>query len=262
MELFDSHAHLDMKRYKHGETQAMLERAFEAGLVGIVAVAGASKPLDFGDTLSLASKERRIFVTAGIHPHAGSSATPDALDKLRFSLDHDRIVALGEIGLDYHYNHSPPQDQRRAFIGQIRIAHDARRPVVIHTREADHDTLAIMRDEGANEVGGVIHCFSSGIDFANQALDLGFYISFSGIVTFPKTDMIGEVAKEMPADRILAETDTPFLSPHPFRGDRNNEPARVRHVVEKLAEIRELDVEEMAAITVENTYRCFDIPRE
>jgi TatD DNase family protein len=257
MKLFDSHAHLDMK-FSPREVEGMLSRAWDADLVGMVAIAGANKALDFGMTLTLATNEPRIWVAAGIHPHAGSSATPDGLDKLRFVLDHQRVVALGEIGLDYHYNYSEPADQRRAFINQLRLAHQANLPVVIHTREADYDTVSILRDEGARELGGVIHCFSSDIEFAHQVLEMEFFISFSGIVTFPKSDPIKEVAREMPIDKILAETDTPFLSPIPFRG-RPNEPARVLHTVEKLAEIRSENVEEMAEITVNNAMRCFAI---
>jgi TatD DNase family protein len=257
MRLFDSHAHLDMK-VTQKEVQAMLDRAWHSGLIGVMAIAGANKALDFGNTLALAEKERRVWAAAGIHPHAGSSATPDTLDKLRFVLDHERVMALGEIGLDYHYKYSEPADQRRAFVHQMRLAHHAALPVVVHTREADHDTLSILRDEGAGELGGVIHCFSSNMDFARQALDMGFYISFSGIITFPKSDLLTAVAEEMPIEKILAETDTPFLSPIPFRG-RPNEPARVLHTVEKLAEIRGIDSEEMAGITTENTMRCFGI---
>jgi TatD DNase family protein len=169
------------------------------------------------------------------------------------------VVALGETGLDYHYNHSPPADQRRAFAAQIKLAHDAGLPLVIHTREADADTLAIMRDEGAGELGGVIHCFSGGPDLAEGALDQGFRLSFSGIVTFPAATEVQQVAAAAPADRILAETDAPFLSPVPHRGKRN-EPARVLHVVEKIAELRGLDPEEAGQLTVENTCRCVGLP--
>jgi len=252
----DSHAHLDLSKGGEPEVDRILARAWDAGLEAIVAVAGATRAGEFADTLVVAKGEPRIRVAAGIHPHISSGATPDALDKLRFALDEPAVVALGEIGLDYHYNHSPPADQRRAFVRQLRMAHDARLPVVIHTREADDDTLAILRDEGADRLGGVIHCFSSGAELGVAALELGLYLSFSGIVTFPKADEIREVAAAVPGDRLLAETDSPFLSPVPFRG-RVNEPARVVHVVEKLAEIRGVAPEEMGRITAENTRRLF-----
>ncbi|MDJ0763804.1 MAG: TatD family hydrolase [Myxococcota bacterium] len=259
MDLFDSHAHLDMKAYRPGQVAGMLARSWEGGLVGIMAIAGATRVGEYEETLEIAGTDARIFAAAGIHPHTGSGATPDALDKLRFALDHNRVLALGEIGLDYHYNHSPPADQRRAFIRQLRMAHQVQLPVVIHTREADGDTAAILRDEGADALGGVIHCFSSGPEFAEKVLDLGFFISFSGIVTFPKAEAVQAVARTAPDDRILAETDTPFLSPLPHRG-KENEPARVRHVVEKLAELRGVVPEDLAQTILENTRRCFRIP--
>lgn len=252
----DSHAHLDMVKGGAAALAQVLERAWAAGLEGIVAIAGATRAGELGDTLAIARSEARIRVAAGIHPHVSSGATPDALDKLRFALDERPVVALGEIGLDYHYNHSPPADQRRAFVRQLRMARDARLPVVIHTREADRDTVEILRDEGAADLGGVIHCYSSGVDLGTAALELGFYLSFSGIVTFPGADEVREVAATAPAERLLAETDSPFLSPVPHRG-QVNEPARVVHVVERLAQIRGVDPEEMGRLTADNTRRLF-----
>ncbi len=258
MMLFDSHAHLDMTRGGMDGVSRLLDNAWAEGLVGILTIAGATKAGGYEDTFNIVGDDSRMWIAAGIHPHAGSRATLDALDSLRFVLDRDKVVALGEIGLDYHYNHSEPAVQRRAFISQLKIARDTNLPVVIHTREADDDTVAILRDEGAHELGGVIHCFSSGQELASAALDMGFYLSFSGIVTFPKTIAVQEVSATAPVDRILAETDSPFLSPIPFRG-RVNEPARVRYVVDKIAELRDVDPEEMGRITVENTARCFGI---
>lgn len=254
--LFDSHAHLDTIKGGETELAALLDRVWAAGLKGIVAIAGATKAGEYTDTLSISERDSRIYVAAGIHPHAASSATLNGLDLLRRALDHLGVVALGEIGLDYHYNHSAPADQRRAFVDQIKMAHKTNLPIVIHTREADDDTLSILRDEGASDVGGVVHCFSGGPDFARAVLDLGFYVSFSGIVTFPKATEVQEAAVLIPEDKILAETDSPFLSPVPFRG-KVNEPHRVLHVVEKLAELRNTAPEKMGAFTVENTRRCF-----
>jgi len=256
MNLFDSHAHLDMAAGGEADARAQLDRAWGAGLVGIVAIAGATRVGEFAPTLALASEDPRIFAAVGVHPHTASAASDRVVADLRRALDHGRVVALGEIGLDYHYNHSDPADQRRAFARQIRLAHDAQKPVVIHTREADEDTLAILRDEGAEALGGVVHCFSGGDALARGALALGFHLSFSGIVTFPNADAVRAVAIEAPLDRILAETDAPFLSPVPFRG-RVNEPERVRHVVEKLAELRGITADEAADATVANARRCF-----
>jgi TatD DNase family protein len=256
MRLIDSHAHLDMARGGEAEVRAALERAWSGGLVAIVAVAGATRPGEFEETFALAERDPRIRVCVGVHPHAASRATSDNLERLRFALDRGPVVGLGEIGLDYHYNHSPPADQRRAFARQLRLSRDAGKPVVIHTREADDDTLAILRDEGAAELGGVIHCFSGGWPLATGALELGFFLSFSGIVTFPNAAEVREVAAGAPADRLLAETDAPFLSPVPHRG-KVNEPARVRFVVEELARLRGEEPDVVAEFTVENAYRCF-----
>ena len=256
MSLFDSHAHLDMAAGGAEDARAQLDRAWRAGLTGIVAIAGATQVGEYTATLSLASADHRIWVAAGVHPHTASAASESVLSGVRRALDHPRVVALGEIGLDYHYNRSAPAEQRRAFARQIRLAHDARVPIVIHTREADEDTLAVLRDEGAGELGGVVHCFSSGDALARGALGLGLYLSFSGIVTFPNADAVRAVAAAAPLDRILAETDAPFLSPVPFRG-RVNEPCRVVHVVERLAEIRGVDPAAMADATAANARRCF-----
>ncbi len=261
MKLFDSHAHLDITDSHNHPTISpldMIANAESAGVGGIIAMAGATTPGAFKETLDIASRYPWIWAAVGIHPHEGSAAGPEMLEQLRAALRHPKIVAVGEIGLDYHYNHSPPKAQRAAFEHQLRIAHEVSLPVVIHTREAEEDTLAILQNEGADRLGGVIHCFSASGSFAAKAIELGLHISFSGIVTFPKAGDIREVAAWIPEDRILAETDTPFLSPIPFRG-RPNEPARVAHVVEKLAEIRNAPVVAMAEKTFENTRQCFHI---
>ncbi len=259
MKAIDSHAHLDMDKPGHPTAEQLLENAFSSGLEAVVAIAGATTPGEFTKTLALAARHDRVFATAGIHPHGAHQADEKILDTLRHALAHPRVFAVGEIGLDYHYNFSLPDAQRRAFAAQLRIARELGLPVVIHTREADEDTLAILRDEGADRVGGVIHCFSAGPELADSALRLGFNISFSGIVTFPNAEEIREVARGIPDDRIMAETDTPFLSPVPYRG-RPNEPQRVIHVIEKLAEIRHQPLEEIVDLTARNTCRVFKLP--
>lgn len=236
----------------------MIAGAREAGVAGIVAIAGATTPGEFSATLDIAERHDWIWAAAGIHPHGASEVDDRVLAALGSALSRPRVVALGEIGLDYHYNFSSPERQRAAFATQIGMARERSLPLVIHTREAEADTLAILRDEGAETVGGVIHCFSASEPFAHDALALGFYISFSGIITFPKADELRDVAKMIPEDRLLAETDSPFLSPVPFRG-RPNEPARVEHVVAKLAAIRGISKEAMAALTERNARRCFRI---
>ena len=258
MKFFDSHAHLDMRRQTPDDIKALLKRAFEADIDGIMVIAGSDTPGEYEKALGTAAEHPQLIAAAGIHPHAGSTATLSGLNKLERALHHAKIKALGEIGLDYHYNYSPPNEQRRAFVDQLRMAHKLALKVIIHTREAEDDTLAILKDEGADELGGVIHCFSSGAALAEGALALGLHLSFSGIVTFPSATDIQEVVKLVPADRILAETDTPFLAPMPHRG-KTNEPAWVRHVVEKLAELRSAPVEEMAETTVRNTRTLFGL---
>ncbi len=258
MKLFDSHAHLDFK-FSQDKVKAMLDRSWEAGMVGIMTM--ATRVGEYELPLEILKLDRRLWMSAGIHPHSASQASASGLDKLRFVLDNERVMALGEIGLDYHYNHSTPAEQRKAFISQIRMAHDVNLPVVIHTREADNDTTAIMKDEGAQHLGGVIHCFSSGQKLADSVLVMGFYLSFSGIVTFPSAKEVQQVACSAPLEKIMAETDSPFLSPIPFRG-KTNEPARVLHVVEKLAEIRKIVAEELGEILAANTCKCFRINEE
>lgn len=258
MKLFDTHAHFDLKSSSPEETEAELKRAYAAGVSRIIAVAGSDTPGDFSKTFDIVSRHPSVWAAAGVHPHTASELGASVLDKVRFAMDHEKVVALGEIGLDYHYNFSAPKQQRAAFIKQLRIARAAHRKVVIHTREADEDTLLILRDEGAEEIGGVIHCFSAGAAFAEGALALGFYLSFSGIVTFPKADDIREIARTAPLDRILAETDSPYLAPVPYRG-RKNEPALVRHVVEKLAAVRDIPEEVAAEAVYRNAVQCFGL---
>ena len=175
--------------------------------------------------------------SAGIHPHEARLATPAIYDELRGLARDKRIVAIGEIGLDFHYDHSPRDVQREVFRAQVRLAREVGLPVIIHTREADDETAALLEDEGAGETGGVIHCFTGGHDLARRALALGFYISFSGILAFPRAEVIQEVARTAPLDRILVETDSPFLAPPPHRGKRN-EPAFVVEVARKVAALR------------------------
>jgi TatD DNase family protein len=257
--VFDSHAHFDISdRQDEKSIYAMIERAQQSAVAGIIAIAGATSVGDYEFTALLARKYEFLFQAAGIHPHCASHATIGELDKLKFALDGPKIVAIGEIGLDYHYNYSAPKEQRNAFIMQLAIARKRGLPVIVHTRDADEDTMAVLDGEGVRETGGVIHCFSSSFKLADFALKNGMYISFSGIVTFSKAAEIQQIAAYVAENKILAETDTPFLSPVPFRG-KPNEPLRVRNVVEKLAELRNVKKKEMGRITLENSCKCFNI---
>jgi TatD DNase family protein len=170
----------------------------------------------------------------------------------------ERVVAYGEIGLDYHYDHSPRDVQRERFREQVRLARELRLPIVIHTREAQEDTIAILKEEKGGDVGGVFHCFSGDAWLAKDALDLGFYLSFSGVITFQNAVMLRDIVKTVPLDRILVETDSPYLTPVPHRGKRN-EPAYVRHVAEKIAELHGISVPKVEDATSQNTKRLFGI---
>jgi TatD DNase family protein len=200
--------------------------------------------------------EFSLPVSAGVHPHEAKLATQAVYDELLGLAREKRIVAIGEIGLDFHYDHSPRDVQREAFRRQLRLARDAGLPVIVHTREADLETAAILEDERAGECGGVIHCFTGGHELARRALALGFFLSFSGIVAFPRAEVIQQVARETPSDRLLVETDAPFLAPPPHRGKRN-EPAHVVEVARKLAALRGEAIEDVGRASLGNFRRLF-----
>jgi len=214
---------------------------------------------DSEDAAALADPAAGIFAAVGVHPHEARLYNDDIDGELRGLARDKLIVAIGEIGLDFHYDHSPRDVQREVFRRQVRLAREVSRPVIIHTREADAETAAILEEEGAKETGGVIHCFSGGRELAERALRLGFYVSFSGIVAFPRAEGIQEVARTVPADRLLIETDAPFLAPPPHRGKRN-EPAFVVEVARTVAELRGEPVEDVARAALENFGRAFRLP--
>ena len=202
------------------------------------------------------AEELGLSASAGVHPHEAWLATTATYDELRGLARDRRIVAIGEIGLDFHYDHSPRDVQRDVFRAQVRLARDVGLPVIVHTREADEETAALLEEEGAREVGGVIHCFTGGHDLARRALALGFYVSFSGIVAFPRSETIQAVARTVPQDRLLVETDSPFLAPPPHRG-RRNEPAFVVEVARKVAGLRGDTLEAVGAASGRNFERLF-----
>lgn len=266
--LVDSHAHLDSERYAE-DRDAVLARARQAGVEMVLAVGIGDGPATMHRALELcrqyASKPEmpRIAVSAGIHPHEAELADQAALDALDRLAGEPEIVAIGEIGLDYFYDHSPRDVQQRAFVRQMEIAAARRLPILIHCRasaessNAWEDMLSLLREHWRSTgLGGVLHCFAGERRHAEQAMEMGFLVSFAGNLTFPKAGPIREVAAELPADRILIETDAPFLAPAPFRGQRN-EPALVRHVAEKLAEVRNVDYETIALTTTQNFRRFF-----
>jgi TatD DNase family protein len=252
--LVDSHLHIDMPQFD-ADRDEVVARARKAGVRemlivgGVDAEAGHRRALRVADSLGMPA-------SAGVHPHEAKLADEAVYDELRGLGKDRRIVAIGEIGLDFHYDYSPRPVQREAFRRQVRLARDVGLPVIIHTREADEETAALLEEEGASEIGGVIHCFTGGHELARRALALGFYISFSGIAAFPRSEVIQAVAKEVPRDRLLVETDSPFLAPPPYRG-RRNEPAFVVEVARKVASVRGTSLEDVAAAASENYTRLF-----
>jgi TatD DNase family protein len=250
----DSHNHIDMPAFDPDRAEAVA-RAREAGVADMLIAGGVDAENGHRRALRVA-EAFQLPVSAGVHPHEAKLATEAIYDELRGLAREKRIVAIGEIGLDFHYDYSPRDVQREVFRRQVRLARDVGLPLIVHTREADDETAAILEEEGARETGGVIHCFTGGEELARRALALGFYVSFSGIVAFPRSETIQAVARTVPADRLLVETDSPFLAPPPHRGKRN-EPAFVREVVRKVAALRNESVEAVGAAAKRNFERLF-----
>jgi TatD DNase family protein len=265
--LIDSHAHLDSDRYD-SDREPMLERAHAAGVEAILSIGIGDGPdtmhraAELSDHYAGRTDVPRIYASAGIHPHEARLATPDALKKLEALSHHANVIAIGEIGLDYYYDHSPREEQRQAFAAQMEIAAAARLPILIHCRPSQDstnawdDTLTQLEQHWApHNLGGVLHCFTGTADHARRALDIGFMISFAGNVTFPKAADLRTIAATIPADRLLIETDAPFLAPVPYRGKRN-EPAWVREVATQIGAVRGQTSAEIASTTTEN-FRSF-----
>jgi len=254
--LIDTHAHLDDARFD-GDRDAMIARAREAGVENLVTI-GCDLTTSRA-AVELADRYPFVYATVGVHPHEAKQIGDSWYDDLRRLAQHQKVVAYGEIGLDYHYNHSPPKLQRERFREQIVLARDLRLPIVVHTREAQDDTITVLKEENAADVGGVFHCFSGDARLAKDALDLGFLLSFSGVITFQNATMLRDIVKTVPMDRILVETDSPYLTPAPHRGKRN-EPAYVRLVAEKIAAIQGMTADQVAELTSQNARRVFKIP--
>jgi len=254
MKLCDTHCHLD-EQYFPGGSNAVLQRARTAGVSAFMVV-GVGRTLEPARAaVALAEAESATIAAAvGVHPHDATTLTDAAEAELRELGARACVAAIGEIGLDYHYDHSPRDVQRTVFAKLVRLARDLGKPIVIHTREAPEDTLAILDGEGAREVGGIIHCFSEDEKFARRALELGFDLSFSGIVTFKSAKDVAAVAASAPIDRIHVETDSPYLAPVPMRG-KPCEPAYVVHTAKRVAELRKTSLEELAPVLWKNAER-------
>lgn len=251
MKLIDSHCHLDSEQFD-GDREEVIERALAAGVEQMLAIGTGDGPPDLEAAIRLADRHGCVYATVGVHPHDAAKADARIFERLGDLTRHPKVVAFGEMGLDYHYDHSPRDVQRDVFVEQMAVARDARKPIVIHTRDAWSDTHELLKQHWApHGLGGIIHCFSEGPVEAAQALALGFHISFGGIVTFPKAAQIQEAARTVPADRLLIETDAPYLAPVPKRGKRN-EPAYIVETARKVAELRGMTPEQIAQLTANN----------
>ncbi|HSP67006.1 MAG TPA: TatD family hydrolase [Bryobacteraceae bacterium] len=249
--MIDSHCHLDNSQFDP-DREAVIERALAAGIERMVVIGTGEGPPDLEAGIRLADRYEPLYATVGVHPHDASKAGPETFRRLAELLKHPKVVALGEIGLDYHYDHSPREVQREVFLEQMRIAGESRKPIVIHTREAWEDTLALLEEHWKpTGLGGIMHCFSGGPVQAARSLELGFHLSFGGILTFPKSADVQEAARTAPANRILIETDAPYLAPVPHRGKRN-EPAFMAETARQLARLRGVTPEEIAQTTTAN----------
>lgn len=256
--LVDTHCHLADSRLD-SELEAVLARAAEAGIAKIVSV-GAIGPIDNDRrTLEIAERYPHIFAAVGVHPHDAKDCTGERLAQLAELARSEKVVAIGESGLDFHYMHSPVEDQEKSLREHLRLAATLSKPIVIHCRDAEERLAAIVREESLPPKGGVIHCFTGNAKAAEMFLELGFHISFSGILTFKNADQVREAARIVPDDRVMVETDAPYLAPQPYRGKRN-EPAFVRRTLEVLAEVRRIDSSALAATTVSNSELLFRFP--
>jgi len=263
MTLIDTHCHLDFYAYD-GIRDEVIRRAADAGVTRII---DPGTDLERSQAaVQLAVTYPGVYAGVGIHPNSTADFAPAMLDDLRVMAAHPKVVAIGEIGLDYYRDHSPPAKQRQAFEALLALAAELQRPVIIHNRNADEDVLALLSTwvadlpESLRSRPGVMHSFSASQAVADRALDMGFYIGFTGPITFKSADDLRGIAARIPDDRILIETDGPFLTPHPFRGKQPNEPAYVRYVAERLAVVRGSSVEGFAAQSTANAARLFDLP--
>lgn len=255
--LIDTHAHLDHDWYD-GERDAVVQRAQDAGVTCIVTIGADIRSSE--EAVRLADTYAAVYATVGIHPHDAATATEASFERLRTLAAHPRVVAIGEIGLDYYYDHSPRPVQRDVFIRQLALARETGLPFVVHNREADADIMAILRDHGRDSPG-LLHAFTGDADMARECISLGYFISVGGMVTFKNAGAIRDAIASVPLERLLLETDAPYLTPVPLRGKRN-EPAYVTYVAEFLAAERGIDVAEIARVTTDNARRFFRLPAE
>jgi TatD DNase family protein len=251
--VIDSHCHLDGPKFDE-DRDAVIGRALEAGVEAMVSIGTGSGPPDLEAAIRIADRYACVWATVGVHPHDAVKSDRGTISRLEALVGHPKIVAFGEIGLDYHYDFSPRDTQKAVFVEQIDIANRTGLPVVIHTREAWEDTFALLEAYWKPDAGGIMHCFTGGPEQARRSLAMGFHISFSGIVTYPKAAGIQAAARMVPLDRLLIETDAPYLAPAPHRG-RRNEPAFVTETCRRLGELRGETPETVGEATAANWRR-------
>ena len=255
IELFDSHCHVDEPKFD-GDRDTVLSRMREAGVTRYAVI--GSDIASSRHAADYAAAHEGCYAAVGIHPHEASGYKEGDLDLLAQWVKEDKVVAIGEIGLDYYYDHSPRDVQQKVCELQMELAYELGMPVAYHVRDAHQDMIDLMKAHRAHLSGGIIHCFSGSWEIAKEYLKLGYYISFAGPVTFKKAPKLQEAAVNVPLERLLIETDSPYLAPEPVRG-RRNEPTNVRHVAEKIAALRGMSLEELAAATTENALRVYRI---
>lgn len=253
--LFDTHAHLNAEQFADDQDE-VIRRAKENGVGKIVNIGFNRETIP--SSLALAEKYDFIYTAVGWHPQDAKDMREEDFDWLRELSKHEKVVAIGEIGLDYYWDTSPKDVQQKIFRQQIQLAKELNMPIIIHDREAHQDIVDILRQEKASEVGGIMHCFSGSLEMAKECLEMNFYISFGGPITFKNAKKPKEIAKEIPLDRLLIETDCPYLTPEPFRGKRN-ETGYVKYVAESIAQLREMEVNELVNVTYDNAVKLFKL---
>jgi len=253
--LFDTHAHLNAAQYDE-DVKEVIDRAKQEKVEKIVVVGFDRETITRG--IELAEEYDFIYASVGWHPVDAIDMTDKELSWIEELASHPKVVALGEMGLDYYWDKSPKEIQKEVFRKQIALAKKVKLPIIIHNRDATADIVEILKEENAREVGGIMHCFTGSAEVAKECMDMNFYISFGGPVTFKNAKKPKEVVKEIPIDRLLIETDCPYLTPHPFRGKRN-EPSYVKYVAEQIAELRGMEYDELAEKTFDNAKRIFGI---
>src|SRR5690625_1492580 len=253
--LFDTHVHLNARQFME-DREEVIQSAFDAGVKYMVVVGFDHETIPLA--IEIAEQYDSIYAAIGWHPVDAIDMTDEDFKWIEELCSHPKVVALGEMGLDYHWDKSPKDVQKDVFRKQIQLAKKINMPIIIHNREATEDIIKILKEENAHEVGGIMHCYSDSVKYVNQCLEMNFYISLGGPVTFKNATLPKEVATYVPIDRLLIETDAPYLTPHPYRGKRN-EPAYVKLVAEKIAELRGISFEELSKITKKNAFHLFKI---